>query len=29
MQSCDCVLFNYTKGDGAKASTFGSLVVGL
>ena len=27
--SCDCVIFGYTKGEGSRASTFGSLVVGL
>jgi DNA ligase D-like protein (predicted ligase) len=29
LRSCDCVIFGYTKGEGSRASTFGSLVVGL
>ena len=29
LKSCDCVIFGYTKGEGSRASTFGSLVVGL
>jgi len=28
-QSCDCVIFGYTKVEGGRASTFVSLVVGL
>jgi DNA ligase D-like protein (predicted ligase)/DNA ligase D-like protein (predicted 3'-phosphoesterase) len=27
--SCDCVIFGYTKGEGARAETFGALVLGL
>lgn len=27
--SCDCVIFGYTKGEGARAQTFGALVLGL
>jgi DNA ligase D-like protein (predicted ligase) len=29
LQSCDCVIFGYTDGDGSRAATFGALVVGL
>lgn len=29
LQSCDCVVFGYTKGEGSRASTFGSMLVGL
>ena len=29
MKTCDCVVFGYSKGEGARASTFGALVVGL
>ena len=29
LRSCDCVIFGYTQGEGARASTFGSLVIGL
>jgi DNA ligase D-like protein (predicted 3'-phosphoesterase) len=27
--SCDCVIFGYTKGEGARAKTFGALLLGL
>ncbi len=29
LQSCDCVIFGYTKGTGARARSFGALVLGL
>jgi bifunctional non-homologous end joining protein LigD len=29
LKSCDCVIFGYSKGTGARESTFGALVVGL
>jgi bifunctional non-homologous end joining protein LigD len=29
LQSCDCVIFGYTKGTGARANTFGALILGL
>jgi DNA ligase D-like protein (predicted ligase) len=29
VQTCDCVIFGYTKGEGSRASTFGALIVGL
>ncbi len=29
LKSCDCVIFGYSKGEGARESTFGALVVGL
>jgi bifunctional non-homologous end joining protein LigD len=29
LQSCDCVIFGYTDGEGSRASIFGSLVLGL
>ena len=29
LQSCDCVIFGYTKGTGARAKTFGALILGL
>lgn len=29
LQSCDCVIFGYTEGEGSRSSTFGSLVLGL
>ncbi len=29
LQSCDCVIFGYTKGTGARAKSFGALVLGL
>ncbi len=29
LETCDCVIFGYSKGDGARESTFGALVVGL
>ena len=29
VRSCDCVILGYTEGEGARASTFGSLAVGL
>jgi bifunctional non-homologous end joining protein LigD len=29
LKSCDCVIFGYLKGIGARESTFGALVVGL
>ena len=29
LRTCDCAVFGYTKGEGSRASTFGSLVCGL
>ena len=29
LKSCDCVIFGYTRGEGARSSTFGSLVLGV
>ena len=29
VRSCDCVVFGYTPGDGARADTFGALLLGL
>jgi DNA ligase D-like protein (predicted ligase)/DNA ligase D-like protein (predicted 3'-phosphoesterase) len=29
LQSCDCVIFGYTKGTGARGKTFGALILGL
>jgi len=29
LQSCDCVVFGYTKGTGVRADTFGALLLGL
>jgi bifunctional non-homologous end joining protein LigD len=29
LRSCDCVIFGYTKGSGARAKTFGALLLGL
>jgi len=29
LRSCDCVVFGYTKGTGARAKTFGALLLGL
>jgi len=29
LRSCDCVVFGYTKGSGARAETFGALLLGL
>jgi DNA ligase D-like protein (predicted ligase)/DNA ligase D-like protein (predicted 3'-phosphoesterase) len=29
LRSCDCVIFGYTKGTGARAETFGALLLGL
>ena len=29
LKSCDCVIFGYSRGEGARESTFGALVVGL
>jgi bifunctional non-homologous end joining protein LigD len=29
LRSCDCVIFGYTKGSGARAETFGALLLGL
>src|SRR4030043_826721 len=29
LRSCDCVVFGYTKGTGARAETFGALLLGL
>ncbi len=29
IKSCDCVIFGYSRGEGARESTFGALVVGL
>lgn len=29
LRSCDCVIFGYTKGTGARGKTFGALLLGL
>jgi len=29
LRSCDCLIFGYTKGTGARAETFGALILGL
>jgi DNA ligase D-like protein (predicted ligase)/DNA ligase D-like protein (predicted 3'-phosphoesterase) len=29
LRSCDCVIFGYTRGTGARAETFGALILGL
>jgi len=29
VKSCDCVVFGYTQGEGARADTFGALLLGL
>ncbi|MCL7413084.1 MAG: non-homologous end-joining DNA ligase [ANME-2 cluster archaeon] len=29
LMTCDCVIFGYTKGEGIREKTFGSLVLGL
>lgn len=29
LRSCDCVIFGYTSGSGARADTFGALLLGL
>jgi DNA ligase D-like protein (predicted ligase)/DNA ligase D-like protein (predicted 3'-phosphoesterase) len=29
LRSCDCVIFGYTKGTGARSETFGALLLGL
>lgn len=29
LRSCDCVIFGYTKGSGARSETFGALLLGL
>jgi bifunctional non-homologous end joining protein LigD len=29
LATCDCVIFGYTKGEGSRNETFGSLVLGL
>ena len=29
LKTCDCVIFGYSKGEGAREGTFGALVVGL
>jgi len=29
LRSCDCVIFGYTKGTGARANSFGALILGL
>jgi bifunctional non-homologous end joining protein LigD len=29
LQTCDCVIFGYTKGEGVRQGTFGALVLGL
>jgi DNA ligase D-like protein (predicted ligase)/DNA ligase D-like protein (predicted 3'-phosphoesterase) len=29
LRACDCVVFGYTKGTGARAKTFGALLLGL
>ncbi len=28
-KTCDCVIFGYTKGEGSREKTFGSLILGL
>jgi DNA ligase D-like protein (predicted 3'-phosphoesterase) len=29
IKTCDCVIFGYTKGEGGREDTFGSLILGL
>jgi len=29
LATCDCVIFGYTKGEGSRRATFGSLILGL
>ena len=29
LRTCDCVIFGYTEGTGARAGTFGALILGL
>jgi ATP-dependent DNA ligase len=29
LQSCDCVIFGYTRGTGVRAKTLGALILGL
>ena len=29
LKTCDCIIFGYGKGEGARESTFGAFVVGL
>jgi DNA ligase D-like protein (predicted ligase)/DNA ligase D-like protein (predicted 3'-phosphoesterase) len=29
VKTCDCVIFGYTKGEGGREETFGSLILGL
>ena len=29
LKTCDCVIFGYSKGEGARENTFGALIVGL
>ena len=29
LQSCDCVIFGYTEGEGSRKPTFGALILGL
>jgi DNA ligase D-like protein (predicted ligase)/DNA ligase D-like protein (predicted 3'-phosphoesterase) len=29
LRACDCVIFGYTKGSGARSETFGALLLGL
>jgi DNA ligase D-like protein (predicted ligase)/DNA ligase D-like protein (predicted 3'-phosphoesterase) len=29
LKTCDCVIFGYTRGEGSRKKTFGSLVLGL
>jgi bifunctional non-homologous end joining protein LigD len=29
LRTCDCIIFGYTKGTGARAETFGALLLGL
>ncbi len=29
VKTCDCVIFGYTKGEGSRETTFGSLILGL
>jgi DNA ligase D-like protein (predicted ligase)/DNA ligase D-like protein (predicted 3'-phosphoesterase) len=29
VKTCDCVIFGYTPGEGARSSTFGALILGL
>jgi bifunctional non-homologous end joining protein LigD len=29
LKTCDCVIFGYSKGEGARESTLGALIIGL